>query len=799
MALDEDGRKAVAMLVENHRNLLQAPEKNKAQLHNILDDKGGDDLVRAQYAEVIEEAHRIVFRPGGAAAAASGPVESKSRGGSAPTREAFDDSKIEAPFRFVALSGDILAPGNDNILLNEASDGLFSGTIDVEWIAETPLLIGGAAGADADAPVEPVKIGGEDGYVLPGATTRGLVRSACEMAGLAKLARGNWHHRYGLRDFDHPYYVNDSGISVVEKVSAGFLTIREARDDDAEANIARNAPHYPKGDIWEIAPADWEHVPISTLTSEAGLRMPNKAWKENALLAKYAAAGMSDGRTSPDFSRTFNFIRKKVDRTDGREMVPSPTGEPGVFCFSGKLPGKDSNKKFEYALFRNAAAKPLPIPARAVEDFLRLHTTPSKNKREPAFSWKDLHGAAYEPAGVPVFMVGDLARGGDDFFFGLTRLFKIPHKLSVDGVVRQSHKAHLAKGRLSVPGKDGKRSLEGYEADMVENLFGYVIEPGDVDLYDQAALLTADGKAQSVAPGSVARRGRVAFGFAWLDAATPAEVTSPPVKVIQMAPRASFAPFYLAGETEKDYSGGNPSLAGRKAYLPRYPGPEANAALDAMRDMGQAQIQAVIDQSPARIYPTKVISDLKFLMPKGAPLRFRQTIRLHNVAPEEVGLLLFGLTHGGDHARDFRHMMGRARPFGAGQMKIGEVTLKLEANVSDGSLLKPADADEAYDKAKETGFAGPGGQSLAPFLDAFVTFARRLFPAYPEIDPVREWLGACSPAEAAKIGSDLRYRTNVQDFAKVRKMFKPLKDGGAKPPAGMRRLLPAPKASPPKR
>lgn len=810
MALDEDGMKAVELLVRSYREALQAPLKNRKMLESILDDKCGD-LARSDYAEVIEVAARRVFTPG-AAAKVTGGSEIRS-GGGAPSggakrkitpRPPIDETLIEAPYRFIDIAREVVAPPVADIPLDQAQDGLYSGTIRVEWIAETPLLIGAPVSRNSEGqpepPVEPIRLGARGPHVIPGATLRGLVRAACEIVGYAKLPRGNWHHRYGLRDFDHPYYTRADGISDISKVGAGFLSIRDAVESDPASVVVVDGS---KRTVWELSPASWEHVPIETLTPANGIDTPPRPWKENTLLDKYRSARMMKGTPSPDFGKTFQFVRKAVHRKDNREMVPDASGSvAGVFCFSGKLRG-GGNKKFEYAFFRKPGAK-RAIPADIVSDFLRLHTTPNKNKMVPAFSWKDLHRSALQPPGVPVFTVGDLAGNGGDFFFGLTRLFKVPHRLSVEGVVRGSLPAHVPKGRLDAAGRDGRRHLGSYTPDFVENLFGYVAEPKDLDLFDAGALIDKDGGDISIDPSAVARRSRIAFGFARLSPHTPARVETDAVKLIQMAPRASFAPFYLKGDQEKDYSGGSPALAGRKTYLPRYSAPTPSAALKAMRIAGKAQIDAVNAQSTTPNDASGVTSHLKFLMPTGPkPLCFTGEIRLHNLRAEEIGLLLFAITHGGDRDRVFRHMVGRARPFGAGQMRIGRVVLDVEANVGDPHRnVRPAEASELFDAATGRGFAVAGSCSHVPFLDAFIDFMKDHVPGFPATAPLREWFGAASPAEAERIeaeGSKLAYRLTVDDFARIRKFVKPMDPSAGKPLQDRPRLLPAPEMEPPMR
>ena len=49
-------------------------------------------------------------------------------------------------------------------------------------------------------------------------------------------------------------------------------------------------------------------------------------------------------------------------------------------------------------------------------------------------------------------------------------------------------------------------------------------------------------------------------------------------------------------------------------------------------------------------------------------MRFSSRIRLHNVTAEEIGLVLYALGHGGDPKKPYRHQIGRAKPYGAGEV-----------------------------------------------------------------------------------------------------------------------------------
>lgn len=103
-----------------------------------------------------------------------------------------------------------------------------------------------------DGPVEPVRLGPDGPWVIPGATIRGLLRHASEIVAHGKLGSANLHHRYGLRDFQHPYYANESAVSDITKVRAGWLHIENSGDRDT----------------WTITPARrWAKVRVEQLVS----------------------------------------------------------------------------------------------------------------------------------------------------------------------------------------------------------------------------------------------------------------------------------------------------------------------------------------------------------------------------------------------------------------------------------------------------------------------------------------------------------------------------------------------------
>lgn len=672
--------------------------------------------------------------------------------------------------------------------LDRPLDGGFCGRITVTWAAETPLLIGAESGKtrDGQAIYGPLRLGAEGAYVLPGASLRGCIRPAAEIVAGARLTQINAHHRYGLRDFDHPRIrrINEHGeeesLLARNKVKAGWLRRKGATEADG----------------FEIVPCrDWKTIAIADLPCRG--QAPNEyqwrwTWLGTEVKERYLQAGLTlrspTGGEAVDASNAPSDPRKRasllnrlfVDFSSGpkRSFAPiaaatqpvgelKPTsgggGEAGTLVFSNRSPARPSAeeierkernrepgqpKKREYVFFDDPSATAFDVPKEAWERFVLINTVPGKNRREPDGSWGELHGSLALPDGrLPVFYIGDPA-DPRDFEFGLTRFFKVAHAFSV-GDMRDRVAQH-------VPKKIDQE--EAFETDFVETLFGYVYERDEVFTPD--AIRNAEqSDDKRAAPADLARRGRVAFGFARLLNAGGA-VESAVQETIMGAPRASYAPFYLAGQF-KDYSQADDKqtrLAGRKRYLPRYSRDRLAASGSELPQRLKDQIERLIKSGTQP--SAQIKSHLRFLGPRrsGDELRFRGDLRVHNVSAAELGALLWVLTHGGDPAKPCRHMLGRGKPFGFGQMRVVSIGLDLDANDAEAEgLVKEPEAWERPDaNGGHEGWAPDGGVSLAPFLRAFHAYMESARPGWPDLPDLREFLAAANPAlaEALQTGGD---------------------------------------------
>ncbi len=723
-----------------------------------------------------------------------------------PTRKprpTVDNALLTSPFRFVALNEHVVPP-EDHVRTASLAEPLAGGVcarLSVTWEAETPLLVGEERSEKAGAkqPVDvagPMRLGPGGPYTIPGATLRGCLRAAMEIVAGGRLGQINAHHRYGLRDFDHPSIrrsqsdSDDDSLLARRNVRAGWLRRRAGADG------------------YEIIPCrDWKTIaivdlPFRNLHDDDEWRL---AWLKTNLEKRYQMAGVPfevvpkrRGMTAMDFGSApvGCFILMPSNNSVGELRVDDNGPIRGTFVFSNSSPApprsvqdlrqqeqidkvRRQQKKREYVFLDDEHAKPFPVPPAAWERFTLINTRPAKNRREPDGSWKVLAPSLELPDGrLPVFFIGD-PTDGEQFQFGLTRFFKIAHKFSV-GDMRDRSARHR-RARVA--------RAEDFAVDFVEALFGYVYEKDDVFTAE-----TLTGRA-ATAPQDLARRGRIAVGFATVSTDTAATETEI-LDTVMGVPRASFAPFYLAGRF-KDYSSeeSDTRLAGRKRYLARYPNDRAQQAETALRKRLRYQITRL--RTSGTQVSERILSRLRFLVPAqpGRPLAFQGDIRLHNVSAAELGAVLWVLTHGAPTEKRYRHLIGRAKPFGAGQMRVKALTLSLQPNdkAAMDLVLPAAPAELPEPNAKREGWLTPDSRSMAPFLSAFANHMRTYRPDWPQVPDVAEYLATADPSVGAHIAGDtdetLIYPA-LKDFNRIREFTK-LSNRHVDPTPGPDRFLPA--------
>lgn len=627
---------------------------------------------------------------------------------SAPPRDCRKDL-MRAPYRFVELNDRVATVEAPTAHDRPLPEGCCA-TITVRWVAETPLLIGDGK----DDITGPLRLWDDPSapFMVPGSSLRGMLRSAVEIIAFGRLSRLNGHHRYGLRDFEHPSYRSEEfPLSQVDKVHAGWLS--------------------KSGDGYAITPCQWAQVEIADLVG----RDHAFEWTVTGLEDKYRRFQMDNF----DFSRRRNFARAQ-DRNNKTLLSPDPRGDiEGILVFADKVPSANrsawekSGKKVEY-VFYGVEKEPIRLEPEAMAQFRRANSKPSRNKSEPTGSWKKLEKVVERGQRIPVFYVGE--PNAKNFAFGLTRLFKVPHKFRVGELLERS-------GQQKDPPRADHQG-EQHGIDFVENLFGYVLEDED---------FAFDGPPADK-PKALARKGRVACSFGLMEDGCAIEQKEA-VETVMMGPRASFAPFYLVGKGHKDYSDKDTRLAGRKRYLPRYSGGTDSGQL-AVALRAQVPTQGKAGDNK------EIRTRLKFLLPApGRELAFPSTLRLHNVSAAELGAVLWALTHGGEPGR-YRHMLGRAKAFGAGQLRVDRVALSVTPN--DPARFGEPEAD------------------IGRFLKAFeATMKEAVGADWCNSPQIRQFLSASDPEYGKTLADrgELSYLSELKDFGALRKTTKLLESQAA--------------------
>ena len=709
-------------------------------------------------------------------------------------RPSLDPDYIHAPYRFVeVMDAVVFAEGtvrnalhDRNIHTEPLPDGV-EGQMILHWTAETPLLVGvneKMEGNHRDLEMSrPVAV--KDGeYWLPGASFRGMIRSTCEILGFGRLSRVNRDDVFPLRDFVHPYYSAPQGSDFGSPVSRpadlkmGWLS-QEGKFDNGLPRL-------------KISNAKFGILPIDDLLRSSLIKgdYTLQSWIESDTKRKYLSAGMAEqGQIS--FSRSFRFLETKKDISGKPRLRPDNDGMIGWLAFSNQVPktpqarpfNEEKAKKIEYVLLESPeSGKQVCISEEAVRKFVTVNSTPTGNGRKLTGSYQILEPLLKQGKPVPVFYVGDLEHHDSDpqFAFGLTRMFKIPHRFSVGEVIdRQS--AH----------QPVQKQLSNNTIDMIDALFGFVeVNQDGKD----------DGKQDAL-------RGRVAFsGARILSDQKQRAQESGIIETVMMAGRASFAPFYLRG-TIKDWSDREAKIAGRKVYPARTTPEALPKALEQIKTRLKHQVEALPENARGN---QDAKSRISFLYnSKGESLSFTSRIDLHNVTKVELGLLLYALRLG--RKTECRHMFGRGKPFGMGQLRLDAIDLSRVTMLGTGKQADEDDCIRAF-TAHMRAAAGQGGGTgleISKLKD------------YPLLDPVKDLFANADPAAGQSLNGPgskplpsnkrpnpaadnylrLRYEKtdlstgkskNENPYVELRKATMPLKDQ-ASPEGQPNRLLSRPR------
>jgi CRISPR-associated protein (TIGR03986 family) len=324
--------------------------------------------------------------------------------------------------------------------------------------------------------------------------------------------------------------------------------------------------------------------------------------------------------------------------------------------------GKGNGKHHDFVFFDRKDGEAIPVSAEQWRDFLFTHDDDKPGSVRPwPGYWRERHDRGDE---VPVFYISDEV----GLRFGLARMFRLAGRTSTHDALRFSH----------------PELLEAVGVDLSDALFGTL---GDA--------------------GAGAARGRVSCTPLVAGHVAPESLGA----TVLGSPKPSYYPAYLyqpEGEgwkskwTHWDSAGKDtPRLRGRKRYYAQ----------------DKAQLAPPPEKSGENVH-TRL-----FALPTGTVLQGR--IVVHNLAPFELGALLWAMELGGHASAD--HQLGMGKPYGMGRAKLRlrAEECRLRPNVAGEAIALDARLEQAR-------------IAFRHFIDARI-------PGWDESVPVRALLDLSNP------------------------------------------------------
>lgn len=589
--------------------------------------------------------------------------------------------KITSPYGFVPLSEKVVFPEWGPLASQDwpFEDGL-SGVLDIEIEAHSPIFVRGSERTNEffTAP---------DGtFGIPGSTLRGLFRNTLEIATFGEFDRVD-DRRYGVRDLQNRHVYGDH----MAAVNAGWLT--RTKEDKIVIEVC---------DFAKI-----EYAFLQDLAKARGIERFNPGRKQSSP-DKYRAwqnKGQPVGlnvdikvkslRHAPQDRRLvsqYGQVEGVAGNTNGTLVF---TGQPSKYDPRNSNKGRGSgNPKHHDFVFYGDTKMVVEVSPSQFEDFEFIHSDGGEQHRltgrirpNPEWRyWQEQSGWDTDaPGRVPVFFL--LNEQGDLRAFGLAMMFRLAYKFSVRDAASQN---------LS-----GKREL-----DFVQTLFGNV---HDDDKRKRQRHKEVD-----------ALKGRVSFGFARaLEEPQPMRE----VEVVLGSPKASYYPNYIEQNIEEGPGKAPPMVKDKDKRVPRYTTyMDKNA-----RVRGWKRYRPI--QNHQTITPPRPQADISRVATRFRPLpagtKFKASLRVHNVKPEELGALLWALDYGGDSVAF--HKIGMARPLGYGTIRMRVVNSQIWNMAA--TLVDPKS-----------------------YIPRFIAWMDSQVPGWKDTDQIKELvaLAACMPAADAE-------------------------------------------------
>jgi CRISPR-associated protein (TIGR03986 family) len=553
---------------------------------------------------------------------------------------------VTAPFQFARIPRAVWFPEWGPLVSHDVpfADG-YSGTIEIEIEAMTPLLIGGerrGATATKEGEVWPVQL--PDGtYAIPGSSLQGMIRNILEIACFGKLGPWVEKRRFGIRDISGSATGTAAygsrmtelvGNVIHNKVQAGWLV---------RASTGQ-----------EIIPCEHARIHIDDIVALSGTAAPAADILRNCLRSRNDAkkryqAYFSCG-TNPSLD-VFVAVDPVADhaQSDGHQnrhaRCSSGGVTPGTLVITGKPQTgvSDGQKKRDF-IFHNpdrlsaqasGPASTLPISSDVWRDFESIHEAQPGRKINP--NWECWKSDFESNLAVPVFYLVDPDDTQKVTTFGTAFMFKVAHENDTHDMLKNSSEDHFSEYNSDIEGSG--------RFDLSSLIFGAI-----------------EGQKKRWFKNSLKRRASFETAVA-IRPENPIATREGPT--VLLGPKPSYFPIYVRQPFSGDKLPATPADHRGKATTPYavYHGSQELAGTKIWPVHGAVQIPAPTD-------PNKAVQG--HLNALNAGTVFKSKLHVHNLRKAEVGALIWALTFGEQNSGNdnFWHRIGIGKPFQWGAIKI---------------------------------------------------------------------------------------------------------------------------------
>ena len=365
-----------------------------------------------------------------------------------------------------------------------------------------------------------------------------------------------------------------------------------------------------KNKEWIFTPAKCAVVENSTINK----LLNKKIYNDLSAIKKYEQLGK-------DILKTEFYAKITGDFTESLKQEAVNGYNPGyIVCVNKRIKGNnvDPQTLEKCYFFYDINSKTQTIGTETVNKFILAEHSKNEKKNDNLYDYLEKH---QNKCGIPVWYFQET---GGQSRLGLCKMPRFLYKYSVGDMV-----SHCQKTKYK------NDSLNDSLYDLTDVMFGTVKTKTEHENFNM--------------------KGRVFFGDL-LSTGKPETFTV--CDMILAEPKASFYPAYLNGE---NYNNKDSTIAGYKFYNLRkefvYPG-----YIDkyGKRQDGNCKKSSNDNKN--------VSSALEMAVPD---TEFRGSIAFHNLRPFELGALLWALRFGDKTEKtDHHHMLGHAKPYGAGEIEI---------------------------------------------------------------------------------------------------------------------------------